>query len=240
MDNEPKSKHDEPITRSALDERSRRIGKRLIAVAMVVLVLLLLGGGVAVWKLLYSPPKPVHVASFRADFQEGKPGPGWQYLWNPAAEIGKSEAYRPLVWNGVRYGPDDNPNFPRPEPGHYVRLSARGGHPGRGKAQRGTSDIYVIVGFAVTNQGYYWLTNSSLRRHDGDLKGNVALRVFVNDQPAGPEFLCSSKQGEPFDRALGDLKANDQVYVAVGPNEADTNDQFDMDFSLVMIPSKRR
>lgn len=218
----------------------QRIGKRLIAAAVAILLLLLLGGTVAVWILLNPAPKPIRVASFGTDYQEGRPGPGWRYLWNPTAEIGKSDAYRPLVWNGSRYGSDDNPEFPRPDPGHYVRISGHGGHPGRGKTQRGTFDIYAIVGFTVTNQGIYSITNSSLRRHDGDYKGDIVLRVFINEQLAGPEFICASKEAQRFDRVLGELNPNDTVYVAVGPDGADTNDQFDLDFSLVMVSRKRR
>jgi hypothetical protein len=240
MDQPNGSRQATPVAGPAVDEKTRRIGNRLIAVAIAVLLLIVLSGGVAVWKLTHRPPELIRVASFRADYQEGNPGSGWQYLWNPTAEIGKTDAYRPLVCNGVRYGSDENPNFPRPEPGAYVRLSRHGGHPGRGKTQRGTFDIYVIVGFTVTNQGYYSITNSSVRRHDGDFKGDIMVRVFINEQPAGPELLCSSKPGQPFDRVLGELKANDTVYVAVGPNGADTNDQFDLDFNLVMIPSKQR
>ena len=65
------------------------------------------------------------------------------------------------------------------------------------------------------------------------------VRVFVNEQSTGPELICKSKEGEPFDRVLGELGANDTVYVAVGPNGMDTNDQFDLDFTLVMLPAKR-
>ena len=242
MDNQPAApKFDQPMSGPPLDLRTKRIGKRLIAFAIALLLLIVLTGGVAVWKLTHPPPKPTRVASFSADYQEGNPGPGWRYLWNPTAEIGKTSAYRPLVWNGSRYGSDDNPDFPRPEPGAYVRISGHGGHPGRGKSQRGGKfEIYAIIGFTVTNQGFYSITNSSIRRHDGDFKGDIQLRVFINEQSAGPEFICHSKEGQPFDRVLGELSPNDTVYVAVGPNGADTNDQFDLDFTLAMLPLKRR
>jgi len=235
MDNQPDApKHGQPV-----DQRTRRIGKRLIALAIALLLLIVFSGGVAVWIFTHPPPKPIRVASFGADYKEGSPGPGWRYLWNPAAEIGKTDAYRPLVWNGSRYGSDDNPEFPRPDPGHYVRISGHGGHPGRGKTQRPTFDIFVIVGFTVTNGGFYSITNSSIRRHDGDFKGDIQLRVFINEQPTGPDFICKSKTGQPFDRPVGELRAKDTVYVAVGPNGADTNDQFDLDFTLVMLPLNR-
>src|SRR4030095_9192774 len=70
---------------TAPSEKSRRIGKALIGIALAVLFLLTVGGLFIGW-LIYSSKKPnpdTVVASFRSDFQESQPKPGWRYLWNP-------------------------------------------------------------------------------------------------------------------------------------------------------------
>src|SRR6267378_8265743 len=84
--------------------RSRRVGRTLIGVAIGILFLILFGGVATVWILMHPAPTPTIVASFRADYQEGGPGPGWRYLWNATDEIGKTNGYRDLVWNGSKYG----------------------------------------------------------------------------------------------------------------------------------------
>ena len=71
MDNQPDApKYDQPITGPPVDPRTQRIGKRLIAFAIALLLLIVLSGGVAVWKFTHPPPKPIRVASFGADYQE--------------------------------------------------------------------------------------------------------------------------------------------------------------------------
>jgi len=219
--------------------RSRRIGRRLIGAAMATLLLILLGSVATVWILMHPAPTPTIVASFQADYQEGSPGQGWRYLWNAADEIGKTNGYRDLVWNGSKYGFDDNPQFPRPVPGHYVSISHDGGHPGHGKTQRGNFDTYVMAAYMVTNSGFFLMTNSFIMRADGDKMGDINVRVLVNGQSVGPEIISRSKTRQPFDRALGTLGPGDTVYVAVGPNGIDRNDHFGMDFALAWIPGRR-
>jgi hypothetical protein len=187
---------------------------------------------------------PVIIANYRADFQSETPKPGWQYLWNAAGELGHASHYAALVWNGSAYNLDGAPN-PRPMPAKYMGLDNKGGgHPGQGHAQHGgvgnETDRYVLAAFTVPAAGRYFITNSSLRRHDGESKGQVLLRVFVNDTEVEPGFTCDSKEPQPFDRALGQLKASDTIYVGVGPDGMDYNDSFAWDFSIAGAGLKRR
>jgi len=237
----PKSAAHPEVAPPAIAEKQRRVGKVLIAAALVVLFLLVVAGFLIGW-FLYSQKSetPMTVASFQADFQETNPKTGWRYLWNPVGEIGKITNYVPLVWNGVAYGPNDNPERPQPGPAHYVRISKSGGHPGHGKPQRGDIDTYAIFAFTVTNHGFYVITNSQFGRHDANKNGDVNLRVYINETLAGPEIIGDSKTTVPFDRPLGDLNAGDSVYVAVGPNGMDRNDGFQLDFTLDRYRSKKR
>ncbi len=174
---------------------------------MATLLLILLGSVATVWILMHPAPTPTIVASFQADYQEGSPGQGWRYLWNAADEIGKTNGYRDLVWNGSKYGFDDNPQFPRPVPGHYVSISHDGGHPGHGKTQRGNFDTYVMAAYMVTNSGFFLMTNSFIMRADGDKMGDINVRVLVNGQSVGPEIISRSKTRQPFRPGIGNVGA---------------------------------
>src|SRR5215213_3203555 len=86
--------------KTAASGKDRRIGRVLIAIAVAVLFLLIVGGGLIGW-FMYSSKRAnswTTITSFRADFQENSPRPGWRYLWNPAGEIGKTNHYVDLVW----------------------------------------------------------------------------------------------------------------------------------------------
>jgi hypothetical protein len=222
--------------------KDRRIGRLLIAIAVVVLFLLLVGGALIGW-FIYSTKRAnswTTITSFHADFQENSPRPGWRYLWNPAGEIGKTNHYVDLVWNGSAYGPNDNPERPQPGPAHFLRVSKSGGHPGHGKPQRGDIDTYVIFALTVTNRGFFVITNSSFVRNDAKINGDVNLRVYLNETLVGPEVTCDTKTSVSFDRPLGDLNPNDWIYVAVGPNGMDRNDSFGLDFAVAFRKGKNR
>jgi hypothetical protein len=208
----------------------------LIAIAVAVLILLIFGGTVILWMIYRAtrkPTPPLTVASFRADYQEGSPAPGWKYLWNPSGEVGKTNNYRDLIWNGQAYAFDENPSLPRAAPARFLRIYRGAGHPGQGQKQRGDIDTYAIMGFTVTNTGFYLITNSYVSRTDGKVNGNINVRVFINEMLIGPELVSESKTRESFDRPIGVLKAGDCLYVAVGPNGMDRNDHFQIDFTLV-------
>ena len=223
--------------------KAQRIGKALIIIAVGVLFLLILGGSAVVLMIYLSKDSNpwVSVASFRSDFQEVSPRAGWRYLWNPAGEIGKTNHYVNLVWNGTSYGPSESPERPQPGPAHYVRISKSGGHPGHGKPQRGDIDTYVLFAFTVTNRGVYMITNSSLIRNDGNVNGDINLRVYVNETRVGPEVICDTRTSvNSFDYSLGELNPGDSLYVAVGPNGMDRNDSFHLDFTAVFRKAEKR
>ena len=220
---------DSPKTRRAL----------LIAALLVFLQVI----GIILFLWLREAP-PVIVANYRADFQGETPKAGWQYLWNAAGPIGHASNYAALVWSGSGYNLDGDPTMPRPLPAKYMRMSAKGGHPGQGRDQEGgvgnDIDRYVLAAFTVPATGRYFLTNSAVRRNDGPLKGHVVLRVFVNDVETGTQLLCDMKETLSFDRFLNQLKARDTIYVAIGPDASDHNDSFALEFSVVGQNFKRR
>jgi len=204
---------------------------------VLLLVLLAFTGYLLVDRFRKSPDAaPQPIASYQADYKPDEPNPPWRYLWNALGPIGDAANYSSLRWDGRRYTAQPTPEWPDPAPARYLRLSEAGGHPGQGMGQGrevdNQMDRFVIAAFTVPEAGPYWITNSSLRRNDGALNGSIHLQVFVNDQEIGPLLLCRTREGESFDRALGTLKAGDTIYVAVGPNEMDTNDSFGWDFSI--------
>src|SRR5437764_1241076 len=214
-----------------------RRGKMLAKTRLRILLLLMLGSSAGLEMMLSAPSSPstVTVGSFRKQFRPGFPRPGWRYLWNESAEIGRTNGYRDLVWNGRDYGSDENPEFPRAAPAGWVNISRVGGHPGHGKQQGADFDIYAIAAFTVTDAGSYVITNSFVMRDDGDHLGDINLRVFVNEQSIGPQIIVNTKTHQPFDRSLGTLQRGDTLYVAIGPNGRDYNDHFVMDFSIVIV-----
>lgn len=179
---------------------------------------------------------PQVIASYQADYQPNEPTAPWRYLWNAVGPIGETTNYSSLRWDGRRYAAHITPEWPRPAPARYMRLTEAGGHPGQGMGQGwevdNHLDRFVIAAFTVAKAGPYWITNSSLGRNDAGLNGSIHLQVFINNQEIGPLLPCRTREGQSFDRALGTLKGGDTIYVAVGPNEMDTNDSFGWDFSI--------
>ena len=113
-------------------------------------------------------------------------------------------------------------------------MTAEGGHPGHGPWQtRLPYEFYAIYAYTIPERGTYRLANSSLGRRKGEKSGTIHVRVLVNDREMGPDLVCRSAEGIPFDRELGTLVAGDTVYVAVGPGEADGEDSFTIDFAIM-------
>lgn len=175
------------------------------------------------------------VASFRADFLPGQPKAGWRYCWNDTGPVGNTNGYADLVWNGTAYAPAPAGVV---EPSHlrYLRLSNTGGHPGQGPSQAASSrhefGYYVILAFRVPDSGRYAIGRSFISRRAGPKLGVVQVQVFVNDRAIGREIFSRSREGVPFDCDLGRLSAGDTIYVTVGPDETNFNDQFDLDFAI--------
>jgi hypothetical protein len=181
-------------------------------------------------------PKPREiVASFRADFLPEHPKAGWRYCWNDTGPVGDANGYVDLVWNGTAYAPPEL-GVAEPSPLRYLRMSNTGGHPGQGPAQTASSGYEfgysVIIAFTVPDSGRYVIGHSSISRRGGPKYGAVQVQVFVNDRASGGEVYCRSREGVPFDCQLGRLSAGDIIYVAVGPDETNMNDTFELDFGI--------
>ena len=226
---------------SAVDPRLPLLGQplvRLLCVGALLLLLLVALTGYFVSKRGWSSASadPEIIASYQRDYQVNEPSIGWRYMWNAGGPIGQAANYESLQWDGRRYAPMIAREYPRPAPVRFLRLTEAGGHPGQGMDQGHEAandlDRFVIAAFTVTKAGQYRITNSSLRRHDGALKGGIHLQVFVNDREIGLPVDCDVREGVPFDRALGKLAKGDTIYVALGPDKSDTNDSFRWDFSI--------
>ena len=201
--------------------------------------IMLAGWVVVLWLWNTSRPEAtgIVVGSFRGDFQRSTPEAGWRYLWNAHGDLGTAANYSELQWRDTpepMYVPDAQGPYPNPPPASYLRVTAEGGHPGHGPSRtRLPYDYYVIYAFTVPERGTYRLANTSLARVNGGKSGTVHVRVFVNDAETGPDVVCRSAEGIPFDRDLGALVAGNTVYVAVGAGEADGEDRFTIDFTIM-------
>lgn len=197
------------------------------------------GGVVGIWLWKTSQPQAagIVVSSFQGDFQRSTPKAGWRYLWNEHGDLGTPAHYSELQWRDTpepMYMPDARGPYPNPPPASYLRVTATGGHPGHGPWRtRLAYEFYVIYAFTVPERGTYRLSNTSLGRLNGGRSGTVHVRVFVNDAETGPDVVCRSADGISFDRDLGALEAGNTVYVAVGPGEADGEDRFTIDFTIM-------
>ena len=186
-----------------------------------------------------SRPAPVVIASFQKDFQAIQATNGWRYLWTAFGPIGDDRNYADLLWDGTRYTVDGSLKYPGASPGRFVRITREGGHPGQGFGQ-GVREVgndvarYVMVAFTVPTRGNYRIVDSRVSRNEGVLGGNIDLRVFVNNLEVGAPLPCRSAEGLSFNRELGSLSAGSVIYVAVGPNETDSDDAFALDFSIAL------
>jgi len=179
--------------------------------------------------------EPSIIASYRADFLPEHPKAGWHYYWNADGPPGDTNGYVALVWNGTLYATTEL-LLPAPSPARYLRLSATGGHPGQGPSQTGSRGVHhehaAIVSFTVPDSGSYAIGHSFISRHAGPKSGCVHLQVFVGARDTGAEVFCRSREGVPFDRQLGRLAAGETICVAVGADETDLDDSFDLDFTI--------
>jgi hypothetical protein len=207
---------------------------------VAALVGIALAGGVVVlclWNTSRPKAAGIVVGSFRGDFQRPTPKAGWRYLWNEHGDLGTPANYSELQWRETpepMYVPDAQGPNPNPPPASYLRVTAKGGHPGHGTwRMRLPYEFYAIYAFTVPDRGTYRLANTSLARFKAGTSGTVHVRVLVNDAETGPDVVCRSAEGIPFDRDLGALVAGDTVYVAVGPGEADGEDGFTIDFTIM-------
>jgi hypothetical protein len=228
-----------PSANSLPEGRKRAKAPWLFALLGLLIGLAIPSGRFLKWQGNSAPAAVVHqgqiIASYRNDFQAEKPKPGWHYYWNQRSPVGDTNGYAELFWNETLYVADSSGALPGPAPARFLRLSPSGGHPGQGFAQTqglGDAEFAAIMAFTVPESGEYCITNSFIVRKAGEKSGQVDVRVFVNDHEVGETLYARARQGVSFDRELGRLSAGDTVYVAVGPDEVDLNDSFDLDFSI--------
>eukprot|EP00730_Choanoeca_flexa_P020201 TRINITY_DN9879_c0_g3_i2.p1 TRINITY_DN9879_c0_g3~~TRINITY_DN9879_c0_g3_i2.p1 ORF type:complete len:532 (+),score=139.49 TRINITY_DN9879_c0_g3_i2:40-1635(+) len=182
------------------------------------------------------------VASFPSEFADIKAGIStpWSLLWNANGPIGQASSYAPLVGNA------DKSRFSSTGGNPPVSSTVAAGaywlaitdfgimHPGSSSAQGATNDRFAILGYNITQAGYYSIVNSSLdlgtERGDGN-----DIRVFVNDEEKA-RFFLDDFEGQgltgSFDTYLGKLMPGDMVYVAAGPGEHAHNDDILVKFDL--------
>jgi len=198
------------------------------------------------------------IADYRDDFNGAAMPPGWQYLWNaptdwdgdsatdgstgPITSLSDYELLNPVsdTWRV-----DFDTNSGNGHPGRYLRLTATGGHPGRGQNQgespplspANSHDRYAIAAYTIQpgdlNQytPTLGITDSMLHVISGSSNG-VEVRVHVNDDPPLLSKVIGGGNTGTFNVTIPDPQVGDTIYVALGPNLTDGSDSFDLDFSL--------
>lgn len=174
------------------------------------------------------------LGSYQTTFQAASPALGWQYLWNANGPMGMASSYVPLIWNGSQYDSDGLLGSPDNTDFSWGQLNATGGHTGPGSAQgkpQITSDVFAIVSRDIAADGRYTLINALITDTNPNCGNGGQVRVYLNDS------LLVSKDfpnggSTTFDLDLGQLTANDTVYIASGPNSSDYCDAFIWDFEL--------
>ena len=188
-------------------------------------------------------------ADYRNDFQAGIPAANWQYLWNApddwngtsssdssTGEIGDPENYVPLLASGSNYTPTGT-DTPNNAPANFLNFNSNGGHPGAGQFELNTgnaTDRYAITAWTVTESGFYAIADSFITTPNPNGDGQVNVLVHVNDNEA---LIRTSSTGTPqnFDTNLGFLEVGDVIYVAFGPEGAQSFDSFQQNFSIVQL-----
>jgi hypothetical protein len=195
------------------------------------------------------------VADYRDDYQAGGPASGWQYLWNaptlfngtttPAGNgntgaVGNPANYRALNPVGSTYRGDFDTIGNNGPPANFLNLNPTGGHPGRGSTQAegavgNNLDRYVIAAYTVDRDGEYAIVDSFINSIDTLGNGDMLYIHINNNAPLYFRDVLPNATNTTFDLLLGQLKAGDTIYVGVGPNTADGNDNFSWDFSIARI-----
>jgi hypothetical protein len=185
------------------------------------------------------PPTPTPAATiavYRRDYKTDAPAPGWQYLWNEGGEIGAASRYKPLVWNGEKnqYSGDTR-QYPGGASG-WAACRPQGGHPGTGTDQGSPVDRFAIAAYTLqAGQGGKKLAISGWICKPSQANTGLELRVYAGDT-LKDEVQVASGSTEQFVTALGTMNDGDTIYVGVGPQRADGNDSFEMDFTIYTIP----
>ncbi|MEM9777100.1 MAG: FG-GAP-like repeat-containing protein, partial [Chloroflexota bacterium] len=172
------------------------------------------------------------VANYRAEFQGGVPTGCWEYLWNANGEMGDDSNYQALLWDStVRYDSDGVAGLPDNTHMTWGHLNATGGHPGASTANGAIVDRFAIAACQVDEAGTYILENSYINNISSGCGDDGEIRVYKNNELLLQRFYANGS-GTIFDIELGELAVNDTIYVAAGPEDNDSCDDFEWDFTI--------
>jgi hypothetical protein len=176
------------------------------------------------------------VANLASAFQRSSFPESWSYLWNQGGALGDSKTYIKLEAT-----PEESPFcwtpsgavIPQASSG-YLHLSAQN-YAKRVRGHVGPPTpfpLFAIFAHTLKAAGTYSISDSILTNAAGEGSSGLELKVLVNDQEIITRTTESGFNQTDFDTKLGDLKADDVVYVAVGPGKTDSGDLFDIQFII--------
>jgi hypothetical protein len=194
------------------------------------LLLICLGGTVA---------RADEVANLALSFQKESFPEGWAYLWNPSDELGKATKYKPLKPTPedtiLYWTPDGTGLIPQQLSGYLFMGAQTSSSRVRGHAGApGVMPQYAIFAYTLSAPGTYSITESILVNAAGEAASGLILKVLVNDTEIISRSTPAGAGQIDFDTKLGELKAGDVVYVAIGSGAESTADIFDVQFSIYM------
>lgn len=131
---------------------------------------------------------------------------------------------------------DGGSSFPRPGAA-WGNLNRLGGHAGSPTTTPGSHDVFVIAGYAVPKDGIYLLGNSFIQSGNNNCGEGTELKVLVNGQAIVARMVPNA-QKHSFNTLLGTLQAGDVIYVASGPGETGSCDQFNWDYTITWFPAE--
>lgn len=177
----------------------------------------------------------VTVADYRADFQGENSARGWRYLWNEKGEIGESDGYRPLVWDGAtRYDSDGSPGLPDTTEMGWGSLHADGGRTGYGVEQGNPLDRFAIAEFEVDRGGRYFIERGIVAGLNGGGTG-FEVRLYRADELIRGDVHGAGTSAE-LAADLGWVEPAERIHVAMGPHGHSGLDVYGLDFRIERVP----
>ena len=120
-----------------------------------------------------------------------------------------------------------------------MQLGEGWGHPGRpaGTPTGNKWARFAIAAYTIqANVGPVNIIDSSILVSSSFSDG-VELRVYVNDSLKTSFIQAGGSPAAAFNISLGSLNTGDKVYVAVGANNSDAGDTFNLSYKLVPEPA---